>query len=82
MLNLKQKLSQSSGNELVPHLPRIFCWQGYVGFFLGFTWNNSRSFHAKWPNCDCYILFRSDFEKKIKEKLKKLASPEKCSCFA
>ena len=24
MLNLKQKLSQSSGNELVPYLPRSF----------------------------------------------------------
>ena len=46
-------------------------------------WNNTGSFYAKRSDCDCWILFRSNFEKQLEEKLKKLHPrlPQKCSFF-
>ena len=76
MLNLKQKLCQSSENKLVPHLPS---WQGYTDCFLEFMRNNTGSFHAKRLNCDsrCYsevILKKKKKKKKKKRKTEKVES--------
>ena len=64
MLNLKQKFSQSSGNGIVPRLPRslscvhLLAMLYNTGCFLGFTWNNTVSFLTKGFVRDCLILFR------------------------
>ena len=48
---LKQKLCQSSGNELVPHFPRSLSCLHLLArlclLLLGFTWNNTDLFHVK-----------------------------------
>ena len=57
MLNLKQRFSQSSENELVSRLPRslncLYLLAGYAGCFVGFTWNNTGSFHTQISNYNC-----------------------------
>ena len=40
-------------------------------------WKNTSSFHAKWSNCYCLIVFRINFEKKKKKKKKKKKIKEK-----
>ena len=64
MLNLKQKFSQSSGNGIVPRLPRSLSCVHLLAMlyntvcFLRFTWNNTVSFLTKRFVRDCLILFR------------------------